>query len=129
MFPKPPRKYVTSASCSRGSALRGCKQLNGAGPPQGYQTLCFASFLREDGKSTMEHIRRFTEQCGMAMGRVLQCPSPYPHFKKLPVPVPVPSWETTLVSFPISYGYLSVHTRTHYPHFNYEKTIKTSQLK
>jgi len=41
----------------------------------------------------------------------------------------VPSWVTTLVPFPISYGHLSAHTRIHYPHFNYEKTIKISQLK
>jgi len=27
------------------------------------------------------------------------------------------------------YEHLIVHTRTHYPHFNYEMTIKTLQLK
>jgi len=63
------------------------------------------------------------------IGRVLQCPFPYPHLEEILVPVPIPSWATTLVSFPIPYGYLSAHTRTHYPHFNYEKTIKTSLLK
>jgi len=32
---------------------------------------------------------------GYPMGRVLQCPSPYPHLKKIHVPVPIPSWATT----------------------------------
>jgi len=36
----------------------------------------------------------------------------------------VSPWATTLVPFPIPYGHLSAHIRTHYPHFNYEKTIK-----
>jgi len=58
--------------------------------------------------------------------------SVHPHTricKKIPISVPILSWATTLVPYLIPYGYLSAHTGTHYPHFNYEKTIKTSLLK
>jgi len=71
---------------------------------------------------------------GMTMGtQWVVYYSAFPHtppfVKKILVLVSVPSWATTLVPFSIPYGYLSVHTRTHYSYFNYEKTIKTSQMK
>jgi hypothetical protein len=31
--------------------------------PRGFKTPDFATFFGEDGKSTMEHIQRFTVQC------------------------------------------------------------------
>jgi hypothetical protein len=68
----------------------------------------------------------FRDDNGYLMGKnkILQCLSLYPHLEKIPIPELIPSWATTLVPSPYPYGYFNAHTRTHYPHFNYKKTIK-----
>jgi len=58
-----------------------------------FEFIVIVLFLLEKGKIEIKLSPR--DGNGYPMGRVLQCPSPYPHLKKIPVPVPIPSWATT----------------------------------